>query len=116
MKAESIEKIIEFLEKQGIKVKHEQHEGIKFNRIIEFEVENATYYIEWWVNQSYFKLKNEFSTPYLPFKFIEINPNCPTALHKFQLCFYDEEVTGDKDNMLYNPIPWGCMRIPFNKI
>lgn len=114
MKAESIEKIIEFLEKQGIKAKHEQHEGTNFNRVIEFEVENVTYYIEWWVNQSYFKLKNEFSSPNLPFKYISVNPNSPTSLHKLQLCFYDEPTQGDKESIFYNPIPFGCMKLPFN--
>ena len=114
MKAESIEKIIEFLEKQGIKAKNEQKEDGKYNRVIEFEVENTTYYIEWWVNQSYFKLKNEFSTPCFPFKYIAINTNSPTNLHKLQLCFYDEPTQGDKNSVFYSPIPFGCMKIPFN--
>jgi hypothetical protein len=114
MKAESIEKIIEFLEKQGIKTKYEQSEGTYFNRVIEFEIEDTVYFIEWWINQSYFKLKNEFSSPNLPFKHIAINPNSPTTKHKLQLCFFDEEPQGDKDSMFYSPIPFGCMKIPFN--
>lgn len=115
MKADSIEKVVEFLEKQGIKTKYEEGEDGVFNRVIEFEVENTTYFIEWWVNQSYFKLKNEFSTPHLPFKYISVNPNSPTKKHHDQLCFYDEEVVGDKNSMFYNPIPFGCMKLPFNK-
>ena len=113
MKAESIEKIIEFLEEQGIKTKYEQVEG-NFNRVIEFEVENTIYYIEWWVNQSYLKFKNEFSSPNLPFRFIAINRNSPTNLHKLQLCFYDEPRQGDNTSMFYNEIPFGCFKIPYN--
>lgn len=114
MKADSIEKIIEFFEKHGINAKHEQHEGTNFNRIIEFEIEGATYYIEWWINQSYFKLKNEFSTPYLPFKYMAINRNSPTTKHNAQICFFDEPMQGDKESMFYSPIPFGCMKLPFN--
>ena len=114
MRADSIEKVVEFLEKQGIKTKYKQSEGTNFNRVIEFELENTIYFIEWWVNQSYFKLKNEFSAPYLPFKYIAINPNSPTEKHHDQLCFYDEPTQGDKNSMFYNPIPFGCMKLPFN--
>lgn len=115
MKAESIEKIIEFLESGGIKAKYEKGEAGVFNRVIEFEVEGVTYFIEWWVNQCYFKLRNEFSSPVYPFKYIDINPNSPTTLHKLQLCFYDKMENGDISSMFYNHIPFGCMKIPFNK-
>lgn len=115
MKAESIELIIEFLEKQGIKTKYDVGEPGVFNRVIEFEVENSIYFIEWWVNQSYFKFKNEFSSPYFPFKYIAINTNSPTTMHHDQLCFYDEQNSGDKSSVFYSPIPFGCMKIPFNQ-
>jgi hypothetical protein len=116
MKAESIEKIVEYLEKQGIKTKYEQGEPGVFNRVIEFEVEGDIYFIEWWINQSYFKLRNEFSSPYLPFKYINVNPNSPTEKHRDQLCFYDLETSGDKSSMFYSPIPFGCMQLPFNRV
>lgn len=118
MKAETIEEIIKFLENKGIKTKYEIPKVGKgeFNRLIEFEVEGVTYFIEWWINQSYLKFKNEFGSPYLPFKFIEINPNSPTTSHRLQLCFYDLESAGDKQSKFYNPIPFGCLKIPFNAI
>jgi hypothetical protein len=115
IKAESIEAVIEFLEAQGIKTKHGEGEHGFLNRIIEFEIEGSVYFIEWWINQSYFKLKNEFSTPYLPFKYMAINPNSPTENHHDQLCFYDVPTQGDNDSIFYNPIPFGCMKIPFNR-
>ena len=115
MKTESIEQIIDYLNNQGIKARYEESRSTDFNRIIEFEIENETYYIEWWVNQSYLKFKNAFSVPYFPFKYIVVNNYSPTTEHKYQLCFYDEEVKKDKDSIFYNPIPFGCMRFPFNK-
>lgn len=110
MKADSIEKIIEYLNKQGIKTKYENIEG-KLNRIIEFEILGVTYFIEWWVNQSYLKFINDFSVPHLPFKYIGVNPYLPTTKHKYQLCFYDEKIT---DEVLVDRIPFGAMKIPFN--
>lgn len=113
MKASSIEEIIEFFKKCGICTKYEIMEG-RLNRIIEFEVENTTYFIEWWINQSYFKLKNNFNSPYLPFKYISVTSNSPTVEYHEQLCFYNEKRLNDKQSMFYDEIPFGCMRIPFN--
>jgi hypothetical protein len=111
MKAESIEKIIEYLNKQGIKTKYEYIEG-ELNRIIEFEIEGRIYFIEWWINQSYLKFINEFSVPNLPFKYIGVNHYLPTTKHKYQLCFYDEKAV---DEIIENGIPFGAMKIPFNQ-
>lgn len=113
MKAESIEKVIEYLEKQGVKVKYEQLDG-KLNRIIEFEIGGNVYFIEWWINQSYLKFENKFSVASMPFKFIKINPNSPTTKHSHQLCFYDVKQQGEKDAMFYFEIPFGAFRIPIN--
>jgi hypothetical protein len=114
MKVETIEEIIKFLESKGIKTKYEISKAGEFNRVMEFEVEGVTYFIEWWVNQSYLKFNNEFSSTHIPFKFIEINPNSPNTKHRYQLCFYDLESAGNKESMFYNPIPFGCLKIPFN--
>jgi hypothetical protein len=113
MKAENIEQIITFLKSCGIETSNDQKPGV-FNRVIEFEVEGTIYFIEWWINQSYLKFKNKFSAPYLPFKYIYINENYPTAEHSLQLCFFDELPQGNKENTFYSPIPFGCMKIPFN--
>ena len=115
MIAESIEKIIEFLESQGIKTKYEDSKAPVFNRVIEFEIEGKVYFIEWWVNQSYFKLENKFSSPNMPFKHIYINPNSPTTNHRYQLCFYDIPNQNDIGSISYSPMPFGCFKIPFNK-
>ena len=113
MKADSIENVISYLTKLGIKAKNEQNTEGRFNRVIEFEIEGRTFFIEWWVNQSYLKLVDEFSTPSMPFKFINVNGYSPTTLHKRHLCFYDEKKPYDNDFM-YNEIPFGAFRIPFN--
>jgi len=114
MKAETIEKIITFLNQNGFKATYEDSKDSRFNRVIEFEVESKKYYIEWWVNQCYLKLENVFSCPHIPFKFLDINLNSPNSTHKKQLCFYDEKVNGDTSSVFYNPRPFGCFKIPFN--
>lgn len=108
MKAtESIEKIIEFLNKQNIEATYEEGAPGVFNRVVEFEVEGRIYFIEWWKNQCYFKLENTFSSPKLPFKYINVNPYSPTTVHSLELCFYDVEQE-------INRIPFGSFKIPFN--
>ena len=119
MVANSIESIINFLLKNGFNAYQQEQKPLDFNiqpfnRVIEFEVENKTYFIEWWINQSYLKLENSFSSPHIPFKFITVNRNSPNSKHKLQLCFYDEEQIGDKSSMFYNPMPFGSFKIPFN--
>jgi hypothetical protein len=113
MTADSIENVISYLVKLGIKAKNEQNIEGSLNRVIEFEIEGRVYFIEWWINQSYFKLVNEFSTPKMPFKFINVNDCSPTTLHKYELCFYDEK-KANKNDFIYNEIPFGAFRIPFN--
>lgn len=108
---EGIEQIIKYLTNHNIKVKYEKLDG-NFNRIIEFEIDGINYYIEWWINQSYLKLKNDFSVANLPFRYININPNSPTRKHKYQLCFYD--IKNIDTGFLYNEIPFGSFKIPFN--
>lgn len=102
MKADSIEKIVEFLEKEGIKTIYNDtsNEGI-FNRIIEFEVNDCTYLIEWYINQCYLYLNKKRGAPYVPFKFLAINLNSPR--NRKELYFHDEET---------DETPWGCVRIP----
>jgi hypothetical protein len=107
MKTESIEVIIDFLEKQNIKTFYKPCDPGVFNRTIEFQIESSTYYIEWWVNQCYLKLKNEFSSPNIPFKYIAVNEFSPNTIHKYQLCFFDISNNGDT--------PFGSFKIPFNK-
>lgn len=104
---ESIESIIEYLNKQNIKTTYEDESGV-FNRVLSFEVEGREYFIEWWKNQCYLKLEDKFSSPNLPFKYIEVNPYSPTTIHQLQLCFYDvaQELC---------VIPFGSFKIPFNK-
>lgn len=104
---ESIEDIIEFLNKRNIKTTYEEGEPGKFNRVLSFEVEGREYFIEWWTNQCYLKLEDKFSSTNLPFKYIEVNTYSPTSLHEYQLCFFDvrEEV---------GRIPFGSFKIPFN--
>lgn len=114
MTANSIEEIIAYLNKFGIKATNEQVEDGSFNRVVEFEVEGRKFYIDWWANQSYLKLENEFSSPMMPFKFINVNSYSPTTLHKLQLCFYDCKKVNNND-FVYNEIPFGAFKIPFNK-
>ncbi len=114
MKVESIEQICQFFEKNGIQSENNQIEG-KLNRVIEFTIEGEKYYIEWWINQSYLKFKNEISAPHIPFKFISIDNYSLTLLHNEQLCFYDIENIGNNKSMFYNHIPFGCLKIPFNR-
>ena len=115
MKAESIILIIDFFKKHNIDYVYKVNgESNKFDRIIEFEIEGKTYFIEWWINQSYLKLENVFSSPHIPFKYILINTNSPNSIHKLQLCFFDELRDGDKSSMFYNPLPFGAFKIPFN--
>ena len=115
MTADTIESIIEYLKEQGIQANYDKTNAGKLglNRVIEFEVEGTKYWIEWWLNQSYLKLKNGFSKPCVPFKYINVNHNSPTSEHKLHLCFYDEKEP-KKGQFLYNEIPFGSLRIPFN--
>lgn len=114
MKAESIEQIVDFLNKLGIETTHEQHEGTNFNRIIEFKIDDTVYFIEWWINQSYFRFKNNPASPFIPFKYINVNEFSPTTEHKYQLCFYDLKAD-ERGQLIYNEIPFGSLKIPFNK-
>jgi hypothetical protein len=113
MKAESIETVINFIEKQGIKVFYGTVE-CELNRIIKFTVEDIDYYIEWWVNQSFLRFKNDSNSACLPFKYIGAHNYSPTTKHRWHLCFYDEKVP-NKDQFMYSEIPFGALRIPFNK-
>ena len=116
MKAEKIEEVQAYLEGLGIKVNYEPiTKDINFNRILEIEIEGEKYYIEWWVNQSYFRFKNKLSAACVPFKYINVNHSSPTTKHKLHLCFYDKKEP-NKDQFLYNEIPIGALRIPFNKL
>lgn len=109
MKAtESIESIVEYLNKQNIKTSYSEGEPGVFNRVLSFEVEGKEYFIEWWKNQCYLKLENKFSSTNLPFKYISVNQYSPTTIHQLQLCFYDVEQEVGR-------IPFGSFKIPFNK-
>lgn len=112
MKAESIEKVIVYLNKLGIKTGYEDKKG-ELNRIIEIEVEGTKYWIEWWVNQSYLKLQNNYNSPCVPFKYINMNTYSPTTEHHDHLVFYDVKEP-NKAQFLYHEIPFGALRIPFN--
>jgi len=112
MKAESLEETIEYLEKHGFNPKNEQNVAGGLNRVITFEIEGDVYFIEWWVNQSYLKLKNKFSTAHIPFKYISIDPNIPNQDHVNHLCFYDEK--SQNIGFFSSEIPFGSFKIPFN--
>lgn len=112
MKANSLEEVIEYLNSVGIETRREEKEG-DYNRVVEFTVEGTTYWIEWWVNQSYLKLQQGFSKPKLPFKYINVNTYSPTTLHHDHLCFYDVPEPNN-GQFMYNEIPFGALRIPFN--
>jgi len=112
MKPNSTEEIIEYLSSLKIESKLVQKED-EFSRVIEFKIEDNIYYIEWWINQSYLKFENKFSSPNLPFKFINVNSNSPTTLHDKQLCFYDL-VKENRGDFIYSEIPFGSFKIPFN--
>lgn len=112
MKADSIENVIQFLQDYRIKVIYNNTEG-SLNRIIEFEIDGESYYIEWWVNQCYLKFKNAFSVPYLPFKHMSVINYSPTTLHRNHLCFYDVRVPYN-DSITYTEVPFGSFKIPFN--
>lgn len=115
MRADKIEDIITFLKENGVEINYDDGKAGEFNRIIELNIEGTLYYIEWWHNQSYLKFRNEFSVPSVPFKYININPYSPTSIHRLHLCFYDVKEPKNRDFM-YNEIPFGALRIPFNNI
>lgn len=115
MKADNIDSVIKFLQDLGIKVTYDSGPPGEFNRVIEFEVEGTTYFINWYVNQSYLKFKNKFSVPNLPFKYINAHCYSPTSLHRWNLCFYQSINQEDINSCTYNEIPFGAFRIPFNK-
>jgi hypothetical protein len=111
IKATTIEDIILYLTKHGIKTDYQDGIDGHFNRFIEFEIEGNKYYIQWWINESYLYLSKNEGSARIPFKYIGINPYSPTQYHKFQLCFFYE-----KDIMRPDRIPWGSFKIPFNDI
>ena len=117
IKANTFEVLQDFITKQGFTVTPaESGSKAAFNRVLKIQLEDNVFFIEWWVNQSYLKLKDEHSAPHIPFKYVSVNRNSPNAKHKLQLCFFDELREGDKNSMFYNPLPFGAFKIPFNAI
>ena len=106
MEAESIEKIIEFLEEQEFSCSFEKpslENQYKFSRELSFIVEGREYFIEWWINQSYLKLESGFSKPRFPFRYLRVSTFAPTSKHKLLLEFSQTE-----------NFPFASFKIPFN--
>jgi len=113
IKADSIEKIISFLSEIGIDAQMINLDNYGFSRTLIFKIDNRDYFIQWFTNQSYLKLNNEFSAPNMPFKYIQWDAYSPNEIHKYHLIFSDVTEVASFTNS--DKVPFGSFRIPFNK-